>query len=492
MSRRSPSKEIDEAAKEFCARHKVDPSPVKAWLVLWLMTAILVSGLNSVQPVVAATSPAGNDSVDITDLGVELEGYHGVIWAYTYDGWRAYLESIGIPHGDDYLFGRYSYHDPRYRYDIDTVPHYIPPQNFLLLRYNNTESGRVVYVEIYEYNSTEDAANQYGSQYGEDESRFALIFRRFNAVQVLLHRGQFMVFIFCPTEQPATDAQAQSTLTDCTQKFVDNLFNVLPESTQPSAPPSVDFAGKVVWGVKAGDTISWELNVTRFTGYVGGGISHSEGSYTIAMEIVQITDDNLAILIRSPESHPSDFDYSAYELPNSYGLCGLNLVLPAYRYFWATVTDPAKDPHANAPCSLIFPIYSEGRTLKDVIKSSEGLKDVTEGAEYITGHYKTAPAEDYTPIETRWEDVTVHKGSGIVTRASSYYNNNEYSITSSHSLTLENTNFDLSSRVPPLKVREGVVAVSLALAALSCCALPQISRITMIRRRREMGRAAKS
>jgi len=413
---------------------KMKLKAVKAWLKLWLMTAMLISSLNSVHVAVATTSSAGNNPVDITDLAVELQGYDAVEYTYTYDEWRAYLESINIPFGDNYLSAGYWVYFGGVK--IFFTPSYIPPENFLLLEYTNTQSGKIVDMEIYEYDSTENATAAFDNQY-HGELYCGRIFDRFSAVQVMLHRGQFMVFIFCSTEQPDTDTLAQSTLSDCTQKFADNLFNVLPGSTQPSPPPSVNFTGKVVWGVKPGDIISWESNWTTFTGYVGGGMGHTEGSYTIIIEIVQITDDNLAILIRSPEKYPSDFDYVG----------SADLVLPAYRYYWATVTDPVIPPRGEPPCPIIFPIYSEGQTLKDVIESNTDCTDFTEGAEYITGHSKTAP-EEYTPTETRWEDVTLHKGSGIVTKASSYYNSNYYSITTSHSLTLKNTNFDLSSRVP--------------------------------------------
>jgi len=411
--------------------------------MLWLMTAMLVSSLNSVHVAVATTSSEGNDPVDITDLAVELQGYDGVRYAYTYDEWRAYLKSINIPYGDNYLSAGYWVYSGGVKMFV--TPSYIPPENFLLLEYTNTQSGKTVYVEIYEYECTENATAAFGNQhYGE--FYYGRIFDRFSAVQVMLHRGQFVVFIFCPTEQPDMDTLAQSTLNDCTQKFVDNLFNVLPGSTQPSPPPSVDFTGEVVWGVKPGDIISWESSWETFTGYVGGGMGHKEGSLTIVMEIVQITDDNLAVLIRSPEKYHEDFDYFD-DVPY-----GLNLVLPPYRYYWATVTHPVTPPHGEYREVLIFPIYSEGQTLKDRIESNTDWTDIRESAEYITFHYKTAPAEGYTPIETEWKDVTLHKGSGIVTSEEWYYNNNEYSITTTYSLTLKETNFDLSSRVPPLMV----------------------------------------
>jgi hypothetical protein len=44
--------------------------------------------------------------------------------------------------------------------------------------------------------------------------------------------------------------------------------------------------------------------------------------------------------------------------------------------------------------------------------------------------------------------MTVHKGTGIVTSSGFYYNNNEYSITTSVGITLGYTSFQLSSRVP--------------------------------------------
>jgi hypothetical protein len=75
-------------------------------------------------------------------------------------------------------------------------------------------------------------------------------------------------------------------------------------------------------------------------------------------------------------------------------------------------------------------------------------KTTTENDEYITVHGKTHSYSGFTPIETSWKDTTVHKSTGIVTSSDFYYNNNEYSLTTSTDIILTDTNFALGSRVP--------------------------------------------
>ena len=101
----------------------------------------------------------------------------------------------------------------------------------------------------------------------------------------------------------------------------------------------------------------------------------------------------------------------------------------------------------------IYPIRKEGQNLRAVVDGIiEHLpqKSVTESDQYIRGYGRTTSAGGYTPIETQWIKITIHKGTGIVTTASSYYNNNEYSITRSGSMLLKEASFDLEERVAPL------------------------------------------
>ena len=75
-------------------------------------------------------------------------------------------------------------------------------------------------------------------------------------------------------------------------------------------------------------------------------------------------------------------------------------------------------------------------------------RTIMESDEYVTVHGKTHSYSGFTPIETSWKDITVHKGVGIVTSSDFYYNNNEYSITTSTGIILTDTSFVLGSRVP--------------------------------------------
>jgi hypothetical protein len=397
---------------------------MKAIILFLLVTMLVVSSA-----AVAATGSTENAPPGITYLAPVLQGYDGERYTYDYSGWIAYLESKNIPNARNYLSKPYTTSSPYARigeaFDPGNIP---PPQHFLVAKYVDAQRGKSVMVEIYEYGDS--AGWVYGTQtrppYG-----YGGIFQRFNAQMVLLHRGPFMVFLFCTSDQPQTDTLAESTLTDFTQKYVDYLFDVIPESTRPPSPPSGD--SKAIWGVRKGDTISWELNEGHYTGYSSGAYTHTK-----TIEIAQVTNDNSAILIKRPKSPPSDFDYITYWVHGN-----LDLVLPAYEYFWAT--DGVGD--SEAPWTLIFPISSQGQTLEDKIKSMH--YDVTESAENLTASIST-PYEiaGVSLTETQRSQFTVHKGSGITTSASSDYYNKASSIGRSVDLTLRETNFYLSSRVP--------------------------------------------
>ena len=394
---------------------------VRVWLILLLMIVMLFSIPNCVQAAVATPSPSVNAPIDIMSLAPDIQGYNA--WIYnteSYDAYVAHQKALNWPHADSYLGTGGT------------------PDNFLLVKYNTTQTGIEVWVEIYEYPNASVASAEYNYEYNEGNR--GDIFNRFYAESVLLHRGPFMVFLSYYTKNWGNDPVAKATIQDFAQKYIDNLFTILPESTQPSPDPSRDSGGNVVWGVKPGDNITWAANSTTFTGYVGGGMGHTQTSDTITLEVLRISDDTSSILLKSPTSKPSDFDYYVYWMP-------INLVLPQYEYFWQT--DNVKKV---APFPLIFPIYSNGQTLKDVIKSQYTYNDneMTEDAEDIHIHSSTPYLGGYgfTQTVTGWVDVTVQKGSGIVTGYSFYYNDNKNYITTSSNTNLINTNFDLNSRMP--------------------------------------------
>ena len=382
-------------------------------MLVWSPNFIHVAG--------ATTDSSVNPPVDITALMPNIQGYTQESGTENnYNSYIAELVSAGYKNAKDYL------------------PTNIPLEHFFAVQYENPDRIPIA-VEIYEYENGTAAKTVYNSQ--TSTGYLQPFFQRFNnAPEVLLLRSQFMVFIICNySTNSEYDPSTDSILSDFTQKFVDNLFNVIPESTLPPSPPSV--TAPVIWGVQPGDAISWWSNTSGFTGYVGGGMGKTGGSSEDTIEIAQITDDKSAILLKTSKNLPSDFVYYSMFIstPSGRGV-PLNLILPNYEYSWAT------DQVKEGPWTLIYPVYSNGNTLGDIIKSQGYV--VTETAGSINGHYQTAPGVGYTPVETRWGDVNVNTATGITTGASFYYNNNDNHILSTGSLALASINFDLNSRVP--------------------------------------------
>ena len=415
----------------------------------------------------AAVSSGGSDPVSVNDLAFQIQGYNSTeqvsangrtvnLTSFDYPEWDAFLQSLNYSNTKGTLYNG-------------------PPENFRVLYYQDIQTGETIQVEIYGYGSTTAATNEFNKQYGpficgtwcmfpqySSGSRACCkegpIFQRFAGPQALLRRGQFMVFIAVNPGTPPDNALASSILADFTQKFVDSLFTAVPEGTQPPPPPTVNFTGKVVWGVKPGDTLSWLVKSTAFSGNVEEGGGESKNTYNITMEVVRIGNDNLSILIRSPISQVPDFEYAPQGCAPGYYQCEqitqtgypgskvlVNLTLPAYNYFWENATSVIQGD--NSPYPLIFPIYRNGN-LTSVINSEVSGLQLSEGSEYVTGSYSTPASPGNSPAVSYDKQITVHRGSGITTSGSFYYENNDLSETRSTSLSLVSTNFNLSSRLP--------------------------------------------
>jgi len=170
---------------------------------------------------------------------------------------------------------------------------------------------------------------------------------------------------------------------------------------------------------------------------------------------VKISDDNLSVLVREQYNR-----FSAYSQPGRAGKVARNdyegivydtwFDTPHYDYYWVSVDERGiklkNDYYARV---LIYPLYNGGKNLIDMIESDIGYlpeTSVTESTESITGSGRTSSGLGFTPLVTQWLDITVHKGTGIVTHADSYYHDREYDIQASSEATLKDTNFNLQSR----------------------------------------------
>jgi hypothetical protein len=170
---------------------------------------------------------------------------------------------------------------------------------------------------------------------------------------------------------------------------------------------------------------------------------------------VKISDDNLSVLAREHYNR-----FSAYSQPGWAGKVARDdykgivydtwFDTPHYDYYWVSVDENGiqlKDDYCKRV--LIYPLYKGEESLKDMIESEISYlpeTSVTEGTESITGHGITSSGMGFTPLETQWLDITVHKGTGIVTHVDWYYQDREYDIQASCEATLKDTNFILQSR----------------------------------------------
>jgi len=141
---------------------------------------------------------------------------------------------------------------------------------------------------------------------------------------------------------------------------------------------------------------------------------------------------------------------------------------PYEGYSWRTIHNNGMtitDSDDKQTMTLIYPIVLNDAPMTDLVDEAIGglpEKSYTDGAESYGVFGKTSSGSGYTPVETQWLDITVHRGTGIVTVYDWYYNNNDYGITARSQIGLGDTNFNLASRAAPVaapKTFEGDIYV---------------------------------
>jgi hypothetical protein len=176
---------------------------------------------------------------------------------------------------------------------------------------------------------------------------------------------------------------------------------------------------------------------------MGTGTSSSQGEWEGTLEVVDVQDGHLLVKQRSTIQHIITEDETRVPVN-----------IPYDRYTWLTPDEDGTSIEADdgSPSgAVLFPLELNGVPLSDLVyESIDHLPErtISESEAYVTVHGNTHSYSGFTPIETSWKDITVHRGTGIVTSSDFYYNNNEYSITTSVGVTLGYTSFQLSSRVP--------------------------------------------
>jgi len=389
---------------------------VKATLFIFLI-AQLVVGLNTIENrEYALAQPTA------LDMLLDVSGYTLEADLYTYVEYVALMEEIGII-PSDFILGE-------------------PPVTIILASY---QRGDVyVWMEIHEFESGAQAQNEYDLQAVDTEYISGLgyqgnngpIYQRFTPRERVFVHDRFLFLFF---HSPLGSDEAYVALGDLLPSFVSHILETI--GTSASDPPSASV--DAIWGVEPGDIITWHVEGTTFTGSMGTGTSSSQEDWEGTWEIADVHGGHILVKQSSMIQYILTEDETRVRAD-----------IPYDRYTWYTAEEAGvslvSDGGSTAG-AVLFPLELNGVPLAELVYESIAHlpeKEVTESAEYITVHGSTAQYSGFTPIETSWKDMTVHRGTGIVTFSDFYYNNNEYSITTSTGIALTDTSFTLSSRVP--------------------------------------------
>ena len=389
---------------------------------------------------------SSHESIKFCDAETSIDAEELII-----DGWI--LDSISEGSYDDFVL---------LWKDLGVLPSdyllsEVSPSDVKLLIYQHLSSDATVYVEIHAYDSAEDAELEFSTQKARSRPP---IFGRFVYGERIFQDGPYLIFVFSNEVAEQThipyDKYGQNYIT-LVDDFFTNLFQLLTPNLYGSdgVPPSSSFEGRVIWGVQPGDRFIWDSGYETFTGSLATGMSHSSGSSSTTWEILEISEDAHAVLVGEIRTNFKIFNeyFSSIILDAEYSIDT-----------WHTIDDgPLVLESSSVSQAAIFPLYLEGRTIVDFVEEEiEHLpeKSYIDGAHSVSGHGRTSSGSGYTPLKTEWRDITIHTGTGVILSYEFYYNDNEYSITTSRSVGLVETNFDLDSRFVNIQVLELDVAFS--------------------------------
>ena len=410
------------------------------WLVTWMITSGLSIGICS----------AEYTNVSAMDFVIDIEGYSRWVNTYTYEGYSGQLQSWGVS-VYDYLRGD------------------VKPKQIVYVKYTEEVkfeeviiSVQSVHIEIYEY-ETQEAAEVELEKQKPTTSLSDLdrkIWHRFETEEFLFQESNFLVFAYCtPGYFEDGHSRAVGMLNYVLDAFVRNFAELV--SQIPPPPPETQYAREVVWGIQPGDIITWERqSQTQYS---------AATTDTVSYNIVGFSEDNFSVYCR--ESAP--YRMGAYHQPGDWGAAARNsdrgMVfynstcfdeaifedLLWYKHFWVAGDNGGLGGSTRSDM-LVYPLYYDGEYFVDMdleacvefVIGSFPDTLVSQGTDYISGHGKTEYVEGVPSLLDEWVDITVHKGTGIVTSKSYYFDDKEYGAQSSYSYTLTSTNFDLNSRLP--------------------------------------------
>lgn len=361
---------------------------------------------------------------DVTslDMLIDVAGYTLEADLYTYAEYVVMMEELGIT-PSDFILGE-------------------TPVNIILASYQKGEA--YVWQEVFEFASEEEAENEYDLQAVDEEYISGLgyqgnngpIYQRFSPRERVFVHGRFLFLFF---HSPLDNMNAYNYMGELLPVQISHILETIG-TDPPDAPTAVVDAA---WGVEPGDIITWHVDDTTFTGSIGTGSSSSHEDWDGTWEIVDIQGGHILLKESSVIQYISTEDETR-----------VSVNVPYDRYTWLTTDEDGvsiMSEEGSPAGAVLFPLELNGVPLADLIEGSiDNLPErkTTKSAEYITVHGNTHSYSGFTPIETSWKDITVHRGTGIVMSSDFYYNNNEYSITTSTGISLKGTSFALGSRVP--------------------------------------------
>jgi len=382
------------------------------------------------------TCSAEDSTVTVLDLAIDVEGTTKVFASFTWEEYVEFLQSYDIPNADTYLKEE------------------VKPKQILNVIYEADNVAAMI--EIYEYANQTDAKKEWSHQATMGESyawtTHYSIWHRFDSKEYLFQENRFMIFAIaspgCLDE--INHDRAVELFDKVLDAFVSNLVEVMTNLFLESPPPSIEFTGEVVWGIQPGDIITWDYEDSMET-----------------VEIIYISDDNLAVLLGEP------FDYYPIHCQEDYfswlpaggdqGPAELlidRLSITHYDYYWNTADDVGLNVAGHPWTNLIYPLYRNGKYLLDMIESNVPVlfeRSVEEEENYIVGRAKTTYSDDipYSIQNYEYYFIRVHKGTGIVEYRKWDVDDKSDDVKFTTYINMTETNIDLGSRQPYVPQEDG-------------------------------------
>ena len=354
------------------------------------------------------------------DLAINPSGYTVINSVYAYSQYVTYMDGIGATPADSTLV-----HDPIEVAEL------------------SFEKGDVqVFIEVFRYASVSEAVEEYEAQRNDKDGTSKLyngpMFQRFHSRDRIFQHENFITLA---SFTPYNSMDAYDAVKEVFEAFIVNTVETVGGST-PTMPAANGDTAK--WGILVGDTISWNVDDDTFAGTITTGGSSSSANWVPEIEIVEISDSGHAVLIREQKA-VTEYWYEDE--------ARATLSIPYEGLSWRLIHNNGMtitDSRDKQTMPLVYPLELNGISLSDLVDETiDNLpeKSYTDGTEYYGVFGKTRAGSGYTPVETQWLDISVHRGTGIVSSYDWYYNNNDYGITATSKIGVGTTNINFASRV---------------------------------------------